>query len=512
MNEIKLGAFLSYVIVVLNSLVGILFTPFLIRTLGQAEYGLYQLIYSFAAYLIVLDFGVGNTATRFLVKYRARNDLKGAQNYTAMSIMISLALSLTAFAIGLILFFNIETIFSGSLSSLELDKAKILFVIMLVNVSISLFQNSFNGIITAYEKFIYANSLKISRIIIRVVVITILLLLGFDSIALVVTDLMIVLLSLICDLVYYKNVIRIKIKLYKWEKAVFGQTFIFSAFIFLEVIVNQVNGNVDKFILGIMTNTSIVAVYSIAMQIFIIYNSFSTALSSVFLPRATKMVVAGASGEQLTDLIVVPGRYQFMILGAALSGFILYGREFITLWVGKEYLGAWLAAVIVMTPTTVPLMQNVTLSVIKAKNKHYFRAVVLAVIAACNVLLTVSLVNLLSYVGAAISTACAITIGNIVILNIYYQRVIGLNIKRMFSGIGKGILPCLLLTSVFGFFVRYIPGSSWMIFSTRAFLFLAVYSLLLYKYGMSKSEKALLSGLLNKVFSVIKKRREVDHQ
>ena len=503
-SEIKLGAFLSYITVGLNSLVGILFTPFLIGTLGQVEYGLYQLIYSFAAYLIVLDFGIGNTATRFLVKYISKKDHKGAQNYTAMLVIIGFVLSLCTFLISLILFFNIDLIFSNSLNHAQLNKAKILFIIMAANVSISLFQNSFNGIITAYEKFIFTNSLKISRIVFRVAISVALLLMGFDSVALVLADLFTVIASLVLDIIYYKSVIKVRIRLFKWENSVFRQTFFFSAFIFLEVIVNQVNGNVDKMILGVMTNTSIVAVYSIAMQIFIIYNSFSTALSTVFLPRATRLVVGGASEEELTDFIAKPGRYQFMILGSALSGFILFGREFISLWVGKEFSGAWLPAVIVMVPTTVPLIQNVTLSVIKAKNKHYFRAVALAVIALCNVLLTVLMVNLFSYVGAAVSTAIAMVVGNIIILNIYYQRVIGLNIKRMFLSIFKGIFPCLLTAFVIGYFITFIPGSSWMIFMVRALVFMAAYGVLLYKFGMNKIEKALISGTVRKIFVGVK--------
>ena len=54
-NQLKAGALLSYVLLGLNTLIGLLYTPFLLRMLGKSEYGLYSLAASVIAYLTVLD-------------------------------------------------------------------------------------------------------------------------------------------------------------------------------------------------------------------------------------------------------------------------------------------------------------------------------------------------------------------------------------------------------------------------------------------------------------------------
>ena len=71
MNQIKIGAALNYVIIGLNTLVGLLYTPYMLRMLGQNDYGLYSLVASVIAYLTILDFGFGNAIIRYTAKFRA---------------------------------------------------------------------------------------------------------------------------------------------------------------------------------------------------------------------------------------------------------------------------------------------------------------------------------------------------------------------------------------------------------------------------------------------------------
>ena len=68
----KSGAILSYVSIILATLVQLIYTPFLIRMLGQSEYGLYSLVYSIIGYLTVLDLGFGNAIIVYTAKYSSK--------------------------------------------------------------------------------------------------------------------------------------------------------------------------------------------------------------------------------------------------------------------------------------------------------------------------------------------------------------------------------------------------------------------------------------------------------
>ena len=63
----KLGAILSYVSIIASTLIQLLYTPFLIRQLGQSEYGLYSLVNSIVGYLTVLDLGFGNAIVVYIL-------------------------------------------------------------------------------------------------------------------------------------------------------------------------------------------------------------------------------------------------------------------------------------------------------------------------------------------------------------------------------------------------------------------------------------------------------------
>ena len=83
-NQRKIGAVLSYVTIIANTLIQLLYTPFLIRKLGQSEYGLFSLVSSIIGYLTVLDLGFGNAIIVHTAKYRAKGELKKEQKLHGM--------------------------------------------------------------------------------------------------------------------------------------------------------------------------------------------------------------------------------------------------------------------------------------------------------------------------------------------------------------------------------------------------------------------------------------------
>ena len=56
-NQRKIGVIMSYLAQFIQILTGILYTPIMLRLLGQSEYGLYQLVFSVVSYLSLLSFG-----------------------------------------------------------------------------------------------------------------------------------------------------------------------------------------------------------------------------------------------------------------------------------------------------------------------------------------------------------------------------------------------------------------------------------------------------------------------
>ncbi|MBQ7522770.1 MAG: polysaccharide biosynthesis protein, partial [Clostridia bacterium] len=59
---------LSYINFVLNAGIMLVYVPMLLHYVSKSSYGVYQMVGSFIGIMVVLDFGLGLTVTRFLAR------------------------------------------------------------------------------------------------------------------------------------------------------------------------------------------------------------------------------------------------------------------------------------------------------------------------------------------------------------------------------------------------------------------------------------------------------------
>ena len=137
----KSGAILSYISIILATLVQLIYTPFLIRMLGQSEYGLYSLVYSIIGYLTILDLGFGNAIIVYTAKYRAQKKYEEEKRLHGTFFVIFCIIGVIAMLAGIILYFNVEALFSKTMSNAEIEKAKIMMLILTFNLGITFIFN-----------------------------------------------------------------------------------------------------------------------------------------------------------------------------------------------------------------------------------------------------------------------------------------------------------------------------------------------------------------------------------
>lgn len=163
MNQLKAGAILSYLSITITIIISLVYTPVMIRMLGQAEYGLYSLIGSIAAYLSIMDLGLGNAIVRYTSRNRAIGDKNAESNLNGLFLILYTIIGFLTIIVGSIIYFNIELIFKTSLSTSELEKAKIMVIILIINFSLSFPLSVFSSIVRAYERFIVDKVVSIVR-------------------------------------------------------------------------------------------------------------------------------------------------------------------------------------------------------------------------------------------------------------------------------------------------------------------------------------------------------------
>lgn len=501
-NQLKAGAILSYLSLGISNIISILYTPIMLRLLGQSEYGLYNLSNSIIGYLGVLDFGLGNAIVRYTAKYRALADEDGESNLHGLFIIIYMILALIVIFVGTILTMNIDTIFSKGLSETEVNRMIILMELMIFNLAISLPGGIFAAIMTAYEKFIFPKIMTIIRSIINPLIMLPLLLIGYKSVAMTIITTIINIVWIIVNMYYCLHILKIRIKFKNVDFSILKEVSGYSFFVFLNMIVDKVYWSTDQFILGAIRGTTVVAVYAVGSTFNQYYMNFSTAISGVFLPKVTQMVTKQASDKELSDLFIKIGRIQFIIMSFILGGFLLLGDEFISIWAGSEYSEAYFIALVVMVPLTIPLIQNMGLTILQAKNMQKFRSNVYIVIAVLNVFLSIPLAKILGGLGCAVATSFAMILGNIIIINIYYYKKINIDIPNFWKNIGKMSFP-VVLSLILGFLIKsIIKFNGFFFIIIIGLIFSLIFLVLMWWLGMNDYEKKLFVSAVRKVIKI----------
>ncbi len=492
----KVGIVLSYLSVIITAASNFILIPFYLRTLGSDAYGLYEYVYSLAAYAAILDFGIANVMIRYITEYRIRGDKKAEENFAAHALLITGAAMLLIAGIGLGLYMNIEKVIVHRSES-EMAIARIIFLFMIGRILLVLVQHYFDGILLSYEKYVEAKGVAVFRILSKLVMIIALVSYSRSVLGIVIGDFLASLFCILASAVCARK-LHFKVKWYYFDKKLFRDATVLIFALLLQSIVNFANNALDKYIVGGFLTNSMVTLYAVALSMYEVYQTVTISINPIFMPKVTALITSGAGSEEITDETISVGRLQAILCLAMMGGFFVFGKEFLIMWSGEEMAGAWSVTLLLMAGGTIPLVQSTCLSVLTVYNKRLFRSLVLLGIAITNLVLSVILVQKIGVVGVALGTFLAFICGNGIVMNVYYQKNIGLNVGRMLYGIFRGILPSALLAVI-----ACLPYMIWfhgrlLSFGIGVLVFCAVYCLALWLFGLNEREKNLVCHTLKR--------------
>lgn len=499
LNQLKAGVVLSYVSEGITVLTGLLYTPIMLRLLGQSEYGLYQLSSSVISYLSLLSMGFGSSYIRYYSRYKVLNDTDGIKKLNGMFMSIFIFIGIICALAGSVLIMNVENIFGRSLSADELSTSRILMTFMIFNLAISFPGSVFSSHITANEQYIFQRVVNILRGLLNPFLTLPLLFMGYKSVGVVVVQTILSVASFGANWVFCKRKLGMVFSFRNFELKFLRELFMFSFWIFINQLIDQVNNQLDKFILGIYSGTIAVAVYGVANQISSMYITFSTSVSSVFAPRINRMVATKDDNKEITELFTKVGRIQFVLLFLIASGLVVFGKYFISFWAGDGYEDAYIITMLLIIPVTIPLIQNLGIEIQQAKNKHQLRAIIYLCMAILNVALSIPLAKLYGGIGAALGTGISYVVGNGIAMNIVYQTKIGINIIFFWKSILSFIPGLIAPIAVAIVIMNFVAFDTFMEFCIWILIYIIIYIASMWFLGLNEYEKNLVRVPLRKL-------------
>lgn len=494
-KQIKGGVLLSFAAAAVTILVNLGYTPLMVRLLGKNEYGLYQLVQSVVNYLNLMNFGFSGAYISFFAREKAKGDEDGVARLNGMFLRIFLLIAALCLAGGLLMLKNIHLL-GGHLTEADYATARVLMVILVLNAAVSFLTVVFTVYITANERFVFKQSLAILLNALIPALNLPLLYLGRGSVGVVSVTLALAVLKLILSMVYCRKKLGMRFLFGRFDRALFSALVGFTFFIFLSDVVDQMNAGVDKFLLGRMMGTGAVAVYSVGFELNTYYTFCSWMIPEIFVPEVNRIAAEERDDAKLTALFTRIGRYNNFILLLVLTGFILFGRAFIRLWVGEGYELSYTVGVILMLASYIPSVQMLGVSIQNAKNMHRPRSVVYFLVACANVGVSILLIRRWGVTGTSLGTLAAMLLGHGLFMNMTYHRRIGLNVITFWKAVLRWTLPAAALCAGTWLLIRGWELPGWGQLLAAAAGYAAVYVLLMWFAGLHREEREKIKEMI----------------
>ena len=499
-NELKSGVILTYINLLTSNIVSILYTPFILRTLGQGEYGVYTLVWTIVNYLTVLDLGLSNAIIRYASKYKAEKQKEKEASLYGNFLIIYLVIGLVAIVACTVIKANFSG-FAKGLTTGEIEIALQLIMIGSINIAISFPFSVFRGIVNVSERFTFIKVADLVRTLLTPVTTFMVLFNGGGSVGLMWAYTLISAAVFVAYTYYSFAVLHQKISFKRCEDGILKSIAVYSLYTFLGTIIDKIYWGTDQIILSNKADAQSIAIYSIGSSFPGYFISFSTAISGVLLPRITKVFSEKKENatKELSEWFIKVGRLQFWVLSLVLLGFIFIGKEFISIWAGNDYAPAYWIALIIMIPSIVSLSQNTGISILQAQNKIKFRTISYVFIAIFNIFVSLALVGKYGGIGCAIGTSIGTLLGPIMLMNIYYKKVIQLDIGRYWKNFAS-MLKAWIVPIIAGIIMKnFIAVTGYVSLLLFALLFSAVFFVTAYLFGFNQYEKDIVYSAVGRL-------------
>lgn len=478
---------------------GLILSAFLLKKLGDTEYGLYQTISAFASYLVMLEFGTGTVMARNIAVCRSKNDNSKIISNASTIWYITLFLSLLILIASVVFYFNIENIYRDTMTKVQVAYSKKIFLFVIAYLVLSFLTQAMNGFLLGMENYTFSQKINFLKLILRTSLLILIISLKPYAVFIAIIDMCISVALFTSTFIYSKKKYKIKLSVRYFDKKILKESIPLCFALMLQTIVNQANNSVDKFIIGIKLSMETVALYSVAQYIYSIFSSITTIPITMYLPQVAKDVEKGLKGKELTATLIEPCRLICLIGGAILFGFFAVGKQFIEIIYGKTYKDAWIYALIIMAPMFVNMANGILVNVLDILKKRTVRSYILFGTTILNILLTIALISDYQIMGAVIATAISTCIGQIFLMNLYYSKVLGIKIIYLFKEAFKGIVPIEFIIAVITFLIGGLIKNIYFSFLISGVCFVFFTTILILKFGLNNFEKIRIKKFWNRI-------------
>lgn len=487
-KNIKLGVVLTYISMIVSFLGTLLVTNKVLTYVGDYNYGLYSFVNSITSWLSIFSAALIASYLRFssIEAKTTGGDISRINTYYfKMLLFLGLIILLSGSFVLLVLLISRVNFLDYSWEDSEM--MYYIFFFSVFNIALTMPISIFPLYITYKKEFVFNKLVVIFTSIISFLGNFLIAYFTKNIVYISLYTIVITVITFLFNYFYSKRVLGIsfvKVAISQ-DKQLVKRIILFSSILLLNSVVDQINSNMDKTLLGIYSTPENVTLYQVGHQFAVYLLVMSTAVSSVFSPTINSLVVDG-NDDEVNRLFLKISHFQLIIVCLISFGFCASGDSFVRWWIGDSRIEAYYVGAILMLLNIAPLTFNSSIEIQRAKNKHLFRAITYVLAALLNVGLSIVFLNVFSkehsVFACLLGTAVSITISHWILTNIYNAFVIKLPIKAYLFILMKYIIFGALSFSAVYFLNKYclakIISKDLLLFVIKGSIYVAIFTAL----------------------------------
>ncbi len=441
--------------------VAFILAPILVHGLGDHRYGIWALVESVLAYLMIFDLGVGASVVRYVARFESTRDREGLNRVFNTSLCIFAVAGLAALCVALSLAFpfadwlNIPAELAG--------EARWMLILLGFNLAVGLPLNVFPAALDGLGRYPIKNLIRSIGQIIRVPIFWLLLQLGGGLIELAVA-------ITVCNLAEHlalalatrRYIPELRFSFAAADRATFRTIRGYSLDAFLVMLAFRVSFQTNALVIGAFLAPQFITFFAIAARL-VEYAKVSMRSATIVLTPAVSSLEARGEHAAIRQVFVDGTRYVLWMILPIQLGLVVFGKPFLALWIGPDHAEQSYATLLILCiPLALTIAQSVAVRILYGigRLRGFARLVLLE--AAVNLALSILLVRTYGIEGVAWGTAIPSFVVSLVV-GVYVCRLMGVSVgdywRRTFLG---PVLVTGLVTGVWVAATAWVAPTSWL--------------------------------------------------
>ena len=416
---IDLGS--SYGVIIINIIIPILLTPYLLDKLGGELYGLWVLLSSIIVYFHLSNLGM---TTTYLKEISNKLDFIVFSKYTSTTFFFFLFVIFIMAVVFIIILFNLENIFL--IGDNLIETAKIVFLVLFFIFGLSLIGTIFDSILFANGFLYLKNIVAIITTSLSAILTYVVLDFGYSLIEISFIHLVVSFITLFIYYVISLKIVTVKISFKYFDFELLKSLFKPSLYYFLIGVSVMVSFYSDSIVISSFLGLTAVAIYSVAFKVINISEKILFKIVDIMFPDITRLF----QEKKYDELLVKHNKVMLisLILGTMGYGLLyFFGIELIHFWVGEQYVVDAGVFYFLLAFSFIHIWNHVSSIFVMAMGLHREVSFSVTIEAFLNVLLSIVLLKYYGLMGVAMGTFFAHLLTNNWFTTYWFYK----NIKRL---------------------------------------------------------------------------------